>query len=76
MADLESKSPSSISVQFTDGSSVLVEGYSASYIWLHLRNSSDLLPLLYRSNGTYREDGLTIPIKALLEENYGEPLTR
>lgn len=76
MADLESKSPNSIVVQFTDGSSVSVDGYSAAYIWLHLRNATDLLPLLYRSNGQYKEEGLSIPIHALLEENYVEPLTR
>ena len=76
MADLESKSPNNISVQFTDGSSISLDGYGAAYLWLHLKNSTDLLPLLYRSSGQYREAGLSIPISALLQENYGEPLTR
>ena len=74
--DLESKRPLQISVQFTDESSIEITGWNAEYIWLHLKNSTDLIPLLYRSKGTYSEKGLSIPIAALLEENYGEPITR
>jgi len=74
--DLESKVPDQISVQFTDGSRILIQDYDAQYLWLHLKNSSDLLPLLYRGRGTYSEGKLTMPIKNLLEENYAEPLTR
>ena len=75
--DLESKIVDAIHVHFTDDSSLVVAGPNASYIWLHLKNISDLIPLLYRSTGTYNDRNMSIPISALLERGAEvEPRTR
>lgn len=76
MADLESKTPLLIEVHFSDDSSVRISGWDAAYIWLHLKNSTDLIPLFYRSKGTYTDGQMSIPISMLLEEKTDEPITR
>jgi hypothetical protein len=66
--DLESKTPTNITVRFADDSEIKIAGYDAAYIWLHLKAASDLVPLLYRSGGIYSEGNLSLPIKTLYEE--------
>jgi hypothetical protein len=66
--DLESKTPNNMTVRFTDGSEISVGDYDIAYIWFHLKAASDLIPLLYRSGGTYSEGNLSLPIKTLYEE--------
>lgn len=77
MADLESKIPELITIKFNDGSTIEIKDWWASYIWLHLKNSSDLIPLLYRSTGIYSDTDVSFPISALLEQGTDyEPRTR
>jgi hypothetical protein len=75
--DLESKIPDKLEVHFTDGSAITLTGYNLAYIWLHLKAASDLIPLLYRSNASYSDEKMTIPVSALLEQGAEvEPRTR
>lgn len=60
---LDLKDTSVMTFEFTDGSSIRLEGESARVFWLAIRYTPDLLQALIECGGRYFEAGISIPLR-------------